>query len=210
MNYNQQLNITYFRPYSNCFDQEDPFLINALQSEYLDSPSDQGYNLSVASDENSLFGQFGQPDFLDKVIFKGKVKNGFFIEAGADNFETHTNTLLFETEHNWSGLLVEPHPISYKLGLTKHRKAWASPACLATKPRPHMAVFSAKSSEGGMAGLVPGGDSEDHNIQCFPLFSLLMALGNTTVNYLSLDMEGAEFLVSLYNFSSGYFTSARY
>jgi hypothetical protein len=29
-------------------------------------------------------------------------------------------------------------------------------------------------------------------MQCFPLFSLLLAVGNPTVDYLSLDIEGAE------------------
>jgi len=32
-------------------------------------------------------------------------------------------------------------------------------------------------------------------MQCFPLYSLILATGNRTVNYLSLDIEGAEFLV---------------
>jgi hypothetical protein len=27
---------------------------------------------------------------------KGQVKEGFFVEAGADDFETHTNSLYFE------------------------------------------------------------------------------------------------------------------
>ena len=29
-------------------------------------------------------------------------------------------------------------------------------------------------------------------MQCLPLYSLVMALGNVTINYLSLDIEGAE------------------
>ena len=32
-------------------------------------------------------------------------------------------------------------------------------------------------------------------IQCLPLFSLLLALDNPTVDYLSLDIEGAELRV---------------
>jgi hypothetical protein len=32
-------------------------------------------------------------------------------------------------------------------------------------------------------------------MQCFPLYSLLMAMGNPTVNLLVLDVEGAETLV---------------
>jgi len=33
-------------------------------------------------------------------------------------------------------------------------------------------------------------------VTCLPLTSLLMALGNPTVHYLSLDIEGAELQVS--------------
>ena len=29
-------------------------------------------------------------------------------------------------------------------------------------------------------------------MQCFPLFSLILALGNPVIDYLSLDIEGAE------------------
>jgi hypothetical protein len=32
-------------------------------------------------------------------------------------------------------------------------------------------------------------------IQCFPLYSLLLALGNPTVNLFILDVEGAEYMV---------------
>jgi hypothetical protein len=33
------------------------------------------------------------------TFFQGQVKNGFFIEAGADDFETDSNTLYFEVIH---------------------------------------------------------------------------------------------------------------
>ena len=32
-------------------------------------------------------------------------------------------------------------------------------------------------------------------VQCFPLYSILLALGNPTVHYFSLDIEGAELAV---------------
>ena len=50
------------------------------------------------------------------VVFKGSLKNGFFVEAGADDFMTDSNTLYFETRKNWTGLLVEPNPIIYPKG----------------------------------------------------------------------------------------------
>ena len=47
-----------------------------------------------------------------------------------------------------------------------------------------------------MAGIAPEASQNTTEMQCFPLYSLLMAAaGNVTVNYLSLDIEGAELLV---------------
>ena len=47
-----------------------------------------------------------------------------------------------------------------------------------------------------MAGIAPQEREDTYDMQCFPLYSLLLAAaGNITVNYFSLDIEGAEFLV---------------
>ena len=54
------------------------------------------------------FSQAGQDVFLDQVLFKSKLRNGFFIEAGAFDLVTHSNTLFFEMERGWTGILVEP------------------------------------------------------------------------------------------------------
>ena len=48
-------------------------------------------------------GEIGQPLEVDKLVFKGEVKNGFFIEAGAFDSETNSDTLYFEINHNWTG-----------------------------------------------------------------------------------------------------------
>ena len=47
-----------------------------------------------------------------------------------------------------------------------------------------------------MAGIAPEAREDTYDMQCFPLYSLLRAAaGNVTVNYLSLDIEGAELQV---------------
>ena len=48
-----------------------------------------------------------------------------------------------------------------------------------------------------MSGLVPEPDESSYELQCFPLYSLILALGNPTINYFSLDIEGSEFLVRM-------------
>ena len=109
-------NQLFFRPYLNCFEQSDPFLINALKEDHIKQPSDKPYNFSVPESEVATGGQYGQPWYLDNVIFKEQVKQGFFIEAGADDFEGDSNSLHFELEHGWTGLLVEPNPTIYPKG----------------------------------------------------------------------------------------------
>ena len=55
-----------------------------------------------------------------------------------------------------------------------------------------------------MSGLVPEHFKNDevrgtsYDLQCFPLYSLLLAVGNPTINYFSLDIEGAEFQVKIW------------
>ena len=36
-------------------------------------------------------------------------------------------------------------------------------------------------------------------VQCFPLYSVLKAIGNPKVDYFSLDIEGSEFQVRIFN-----------
>ena len=61
------------------------------------------------------YSEYRQDMFLDEIIFK-QMKNGFFIEAGADDFVKSSNSLYFEQKYNWTGLLVEPVPTRFKLG----------------------------------------------------------------------------------------------
>ena len=63
-----------------------------------------------------------------------QVKDGFFIEAGADDFETDSNTLLFELQHNWTGILVEPNPTIFPKGFSKQRKVSFYPTIRMSKP----------------------------------------------------------------------------
>ena len=68
--------------------------------------------------------------------------------------------------------------------------------------RPAMADFDwAEATDiiPSMAGLVPEPGERSIRLQCLPLASLVLAMGNPTVHYFSLDIEGAEFQVGLLN-----------
>ena len=101
----------------NCLNQDDAVLIFRLQSDYLHPPSREEYNTTmIPSLTPKSYSQFGQDLFLDKFVFKGNVQEGFFIEAGADDFVEHSNSLWFEMKHRWTGVLVEPNPIRFPKG----------------------------------------------------------------------------------------------
>ena len=39
-------------------------------------------------------------------------KNGFFVECGAFDGETRSNTLILEEELEWNGILIEADPVN--------------------------------------------------------------------------------------------------
>lgn len=65
-------------------------------------------------------------------------KNGIFIEVGALDGETRSNTLYLERYLNWTGLLIEPDPLNFVRLVRRNRKAWLSPTCLSVKPHPEI------------------------------------------------------------------------
>ena len=52
--------------------------------------------------------------YLNTHFFKNK-KNGVYIELGALDGVTLSNSKFFEDTLNWSGILIEPHPNNFKL-----------------------------------------------------------------------------------------------
>lgn len=115
-------NLWVLRPELNCLQQGEYELTRTLLENYL-VPPPQPLKAVDFERNDDLGGVWGasqegvlQDQFLDKFIFKGQVKNGFFVEAGADDFLLNTNTLQFELLHGWTGLLVEPFVSRFELG----------------------------------------------------------------------------------------------
>lgn len=149
----------------------------------------------------------------------GGHRRGFFIEAGALEGERASNTLLLEQELGWIGLLVEPVTVNYRELSSKHRKAWTSNTCLSPEPFPKESVMVALHRKKFSIGVRETShylylssshllgfqldtdffptftretDETYSKVQCFPLVSYLLALNVSTLDFLSLDIEGAE------------------
>jgi Methyltransferase FkbM domain len=100
-------------------------------------------------------------------------------------------TLPLERKLNWSGLLIEAEPNYFDMTVKTRRNTTFIPACLSLTTRPKLSAFNVgKKMQGKIVdGLdVPG----TVNVQCLPIYSILLAVNRTTVDVFSLDIEGNE------------------
>ena len=114
------------------------------------STKDQTDLLPTVSKAASGFGEVNQSAVVDK-FFKGK-RDGFFIEAGAWDGEYLSNTLFFERERNWAGLLVEANRLAFRtMVLRETRKgSLAANVCLSVNNYPRKMIFDAADVFGGV------------------------------------------------------------
>ncbi|XP_065583743.1 protein Star-like isoform X2 [Artemia franciscana] len=167
----------------------DQYVLECIRNGFLNTKSNDAYNLNAPNLKNP---SMGQAQLLIQIL-KNK-KKGFFVECGALDGETRSNTLYMERFLGWEGVLIEADPSNYRELETKNRKAWSVPACLSIKPYPSKVTFEMRRNQGRIAKnqdnrSVKRGEVQ---VQCFPLYSILLALNQTVVDYFSLDVEGAE------------------
>ncbi len=77
------------------------------------------------------YSQNGQDKFLNEIIFKNK-QNGFYIDIGAYDGISLSNTYFFEEHLNWDGICVEANPIVFQL-LKKNRRSKNLNCCVYEK-----------------------------------------------------------------------------
>eukprot|EP00747_Dinoflagellata_sp_TGD_P117227 gnl/TRDRNA2_/TRDRNA2_172560_c0_seq2.p1 gnl/TRDRNA2_/TRDRNA2_172560_c0~~gnl/TRDRNA2_/TRDRNA2_172560_c0_seq2.p1 ORF type:complete len:322 (+),score=28.81 gnl/TRDRNA2_/TRDRNA2_172560_c0_seq2:65-1030(+) len=122
---------------------------------------------------------------------------GFFIESGAADGEQNSNTILFEIQKGWTGLLVEPDPISFKALLGKNRKAHAFNGALSITGHVgqmylHTRDCAHVKGDGQCSTLVGPKSPGAIKVQLMPLEMILACLQQSVVDFWSLDVEGME------------------
>lgn len=162
----------------------------------------------LGKDGNFHWSQYGQDKYVDEYL--GGMTRGFFVEIGGFDGETHSNTLFFEHERKWDGLPVEANPYTYNQMRDRDRRCNMANACISTE-------FNQMTFEvaGGITSAVSL-MSKDHkqrikhdskvygkqknwtgtgshvNVTCHSLNEYLDRLDTTSIDYFSLDVEGAE------------------
>ncbi|XP_076102695.1 protein Star-like [Mytilus galloprovincialis] len=172
---------------------DDPRLIQLIRNHWIENPSDAEYNLQFP---DLLDPSAGQAPFVDNRM--GFKERGFYVECGALDGETRSNTLMLERLRKWNGLLIEADPSNYKNLKEKHRKAFSINACLSIYPFPVIMEFKQRFSQGKLIENERdrgGKKGTIIEVQCFPLYSILLAINVTRIDFFSLDVEGDELKV---------------
>lgn len=186
----------------NEYDQE---LISFVQSLIVQPPVNK-QPLNLENKTITDFSQLGQSIVMSKLM-KNRT-NGFFIEAGAHNGEYLSNSLYFERNLNWSGLLIEPITNSFQDLLSKHRNVFALNVCL-TKNKPKLIKFKMADVLSGRIDYLNKNqldyipkyakarsyETVDYYVPCFSLNTILKAIDVKNVDIFSLDVEGGEWEV---------------
>jgi FkbM family methyltransferase len=161
----------------------------------ISEPAHAGYRLDLP---NASFAQWGQ-DMMIFPLFQGKT-DGFFVEAGAVDGEYLSNSLLFEMK-GWSGLLVEPNALQYKKLTQKRRNAYTFHGALSISNRTEgLTLFFDPAQKDTGAGWDSISDYQsytdenvtEYTVPAVPIATLMSQLNRTTIDFWSLDVEGAE------------------
>ncbi|XP_042858215.1 protein Star-like [Penaeus japonicus] len=168
---------------------DDPDLVAYIKHHKLDSPATGPRNLSKPDVVD--YSQYGQTMIFNKML--RNMTNGFFIEVGAHDGESLSNSLFFEKQHNWTGLLIEANPNLYAKLKTKGRKVYSINACLSLVPRCTHVFFDVHQANAFLGRISKQKTSTE--IECFPLHSILLALERNFIDLFTLDIEGDELKV---------------
>jgi methyltransferase, FkbM family len=156
-------------------------------------------------EREGFFSQFGQDKFVAERL--GYKRKGIFIDVGAADGIDMSNTYYFEQELDWSGVAIEPHPVSF-LQLQENRKCNLINGCISDFHG--KAVFSAM--RGGYSQLSriidkPRADNGEFHeedmlekykdkdyilVPCYTINEIADQCGLTRIDFLSIDTEGEE------------------
>jgi FkbM family methyltransferase len=134
-----------------------------------------------------------------------EARDGFFVDIGAGDGRTHSNTFALERDYGWTGIAIEANP-SFDEPLRKNRKCICVSACLSDKVETcdyfcfghlgGLVANDADNSWGKRPTLLRRHADKIVRINCQTLEEVLLkADAPRQIQFLSIDIEGAEFRV---------------
>ena len=154
----------------------------------------------------NYYAQIGQDKFVDE--FLQQKENGVFLDIGAHDGQSCSNTLFFEQFRNWTGICIEPGPEEFER-LKNFRKSICVNACVSnydgesdfTYISGYSNMLSGLSESyddrhiGRIRGEIQnyGGEQRIIKMPVFKLQTILDRYNILNIDFCSIDTEGSEF-----------------
>lgn len=156
--------------------------------------------------ELTYYSQIEQDKYLNENVFKNK-QNGIFVDIGAYDGITGSNSCFFEKHLNWKGLCIEPIPERFEDLKRNRPQSKNLNCCVGEKGQKEFLRISGPDEM--LSGLISKYDprhlqlvktigpqvGDKHDIlliECIPLMEILEKNKIDHIDYLSLDTEGGE------------------
>lgn len=135
----------------------------------------------------------------DRILFEKYLnfRDGFFIELGAMDGIQYSNTLFFEKELNWRGVLIEP---TQQYNFLEKNRPLAHNFNLAVSEKEGEIEFLGNGALGGMIHTMPDwhkfgwhlDKQNSYKVKSKPISKILENLNIERVDFFSIDVEGGE------------------
>lgn len=170
----------------------------------IDAPSILKPEYDLKNLTTRFYSQIRQDQVLEYLLNQTDLANkppGLFVEVGAYDGETWSNSLFLERRLNWSGLLVEPSPENYhRLRLKNRPRAYSINSCVCSGNTSVKSNFIEAGPFGALAidSTSSTTSFSSRRVTCHPLsrildeFFRIRQTDTRVVDYLSLDIEGNE------------------
>lgn len=142
--------------------------------------------------------QYGQDMTVFFTLFQRwaiEGRQGFYVDSGANDAVTISNTVFFDWCLGWKGLCVEPNP-QYHANIRKYRSCTLLPECISD--RDHQVPFQFHGVHSYVDLSSPSNSNNSTStVKCSTLESMLQRANVTdnTIDFWSLDVEGYEMTV---------------
>jgi FkbM family methyltransferase len=154
-----------------------------------------------------FYSQYQQDQYVYERFFKNK-RNGVFVDIGAHDGITLSNTYFFEKNMEWTGICVEPIPEIFAR-LKNNRTCLCIEGCI-FDDLDKVSFLKISGWAEMLSGIVQnydplhvkrieseialnGGHTQVIEVKCYNLTHLLLDNQIQHVDYLSIDTEGGEF-----------------
>ncbi len=151
--------------------------------------------------------QYGQDAYIWRTLFGEKERSGFFVDIGAYDGSTFSNSYFFESLQGFNGLLIEPNPAAYQRLASLRRSETLN---CGIGPSEGSLEFIQCDGYGAQLSCVAQFASSEHlsriederarfgfqvsriKVPILPIKAVLEERGITNIDLLSLDVEGME------------------